>query len=358
MLPLAVAALATAGPPAGLTVTSLGKSYRPDPARVPVQQTRFNPGGSTSVRNNADPALEWKPQGYYRRNRDLGQVFTPPADFTLDAIVLRTGPSDSAVLAGAPGAGLFVQFFEVTGTPRINDNGTPPGTDAKHGFGKNHRCDDFLEGVTYSPLRVVGGGVFPAVPPTKDAADNPTGDAGKLVYLRWAVAPADRLTFRKGQRYAFLVGFSEPGQGRGFTLANMNNASKPDAPALDDEHDPYHGGWGLRREGDGTTPPTMVPGPTPPAGAARAGLVRQSLFATGAARFALPPTTDGYPDVCTYRDLEFYLETSAPGGGGRPARADGPNPAVWRPAPGSATMTGPTPGRKGAPWTSSGRLGG
>ncbi len=29
----------------------------------------------------------------------------------------------------------------------------------------------------------------------------------------------------------------------------------------------------------------------------------------------IPPTTDGYPDVDTYRDHEFYLETSSPARG-------------------------------------------
>ena len=37
-------------------------------------------------------------------------------------------------------------------------------------------------------------------------------------------------------------------------------------------------------------------------------LVKESLFDAPPARFGLSPTTDGYPDVDTYRDLEFYLE--------------------------------------------------
>ena len=67
-------------------------------------------------------------------------------------MVLRSGPSDATVLAGAPGAKVFVQFFEVTGEPRIHENGTPPGTRAAHGFSINHRCDDFVTGVDYQPL--------------------------------------------------------------------------------------------------------------------------------------------------------------------------------------------------------------
>lgn len=297
---------------ADLTVTALGKTYTPDPVRVPIKQTEANTGGSTSVRNELP--LEWKEQGYFQRNRDLGQVFTPEKTFVLDAIVLRTGPSDNAVLAGTPGAKVFVQFFEVAGTPKINDNGTPVGTKAKHGFSTNHRCDDFFEGVMYKSIRVVKGGVFPAIPPTKDAADKPAnGDAGKFHYMRWAFTGDDRLTFEAGKRYAFMVGFEEPGKNRGFTLANMNAASSPAPPRIGDQADRYHGGWGLRREGDGTVPPTMIPGKGPPADPKVVEkLTGQSLFATGDARYKLSPTTDGYPDVDTYRDQEFYLEVGKP----------------------------------------------
>jgi hypothetical protein len=105
-------------PQAGLTVTALGKHYTPDSQRVLVRQSHADSGGSTSIRNTDRAHLEWKTNGYFQRNRDLGQVFTAPRDFQLDAIVLRTGPSDAAVLAGAPGAKLFVQFFEVIGEPR------------------------------------------------------------------------------------------------------------------------------------------------------------------------------------------------------------------------------------------------
>jgi hypothetical protein len=48
----------------------------------------------------------------------LGQVFTAPRDFTLAALVLKTGPSDAAEIEGAPGAKVFVRFFDVTGQPR------------------------------------------------------------------------------------------------------------------------------------------------------------------------------------------------------------------------------------------------
>jgi len=298
-----------------LQVSIIGKEYSADAQRVLVSQMRADTGGNTSVRNVDAGHLEWKREGYFQRNRDLGQVFIVERASLLEAIVLRTGPADAAVLPGAPGAKVFVQFFEVSGVPRIHDNGTPPGTESKHGFSRNHRCDDYIVGVRYRPLQMVRGGVFPNLPPTRDAQGNPTGDRRAcLVYLRWRLHPP--LRFQVGRRYAFMVGFEEPGAARGFTLANLNSAWVNAPPSLADEHDPYHGGWAIRREGDGTLPPAMLPGDSPPADARqRARLQREALFPAGSLRYRLAPTTDGYPDVDTYRDLEFYLE-------GRPASAD------------------------------------
>lgn len=300
--------------PGGLKLTALGKRYTPDGERVPVGQPQADTGGSTSVRNIDADHLIWKQAGYYQRNRDLGQVFTATKDFRLDAIVLRTGPSDNAVKAGAPGARVFVQFFEVVGTPRINDNGTPAGAKARHGFSSNHRCDDFIEAVRYEPLHLIEGGVFPDIPPTRDlGGDVVVGDAGKLVYIRWDLLGADEIACRAGRRYAFMVGFETPGAERAFTLANRNAASSAAVGSLTDASDAYHGGWGLRREGNGSVPPTMAGGNDPPAGAElREKLVTESLFAAGGVRYALDPTTDGYPDVDTYRDQEFYLEVHWP----------------------------------------------
>ncbi|MBA4150843.1 MAG: hypothetical protein H0X66_22250 [Verrucomicrobia bacterium] len=293
---------------AGLEITALGKNYTPDPQRVVIQQTRHDTSGSTSVRNEEEGSNDWKRQGYYQRNRDLGQVFVPESDFQLDAVVLRTGPSDIAVLEGAPGAKMFIQFFEVAGSPRINDNGTPPGTEARQGFTKNHRGDDFLEGVGYKSLRIVKGGVFPQVPVTR-TANMETNDAGKMVYLRWDLTGSDEMKFESGKRYAFVIGFETPGKQRGFTLANINRAGV-DAPlTLTTEFDFYHPGWGLRREGNGLLPPTMLPGDEPIKDRKlKNQFIRESLLPIGRKRFRLAPSTDGYPDVDTYRDLEFYLE--------------------------------------------------
>jgi hypothetical protein len=275
----------------------LRKKLGDDADRVILRQTGADLGGNTSVRS--EKPLQWKDKGYFRRARDLGQVFTAPRDFTLESIVLRTGNDTLAFLPGAAGAEVFVQFFEVLGTPVINDNGTPPGTDATHGFSTNHRCDDFIEGVRYRSVRVVTGGRLP---------DLATDGEARLTYMKWTLTGPDVMRFEKDKRYAFMVGFVEPGPQRNFTLANRNNAASPRPPAIIDESDTYASGWSLRREGNGETPPLMVPGAQPPTDpAVLAQLKAESTFPDGDAHYAIAPTCEGYPDVDTYRDLEFYL---------------------------------------------------
>lgn len=277
--------------------TEVQKALGDSADRVVIKQVGGSLGGNTSVRNSSP--LVWKSKGYFRRARDLGQVFTAPRDFTLDAIVLRTGNAHLAFLPGAAGAEVFVQFFEVEGTPVIDDNGTPPGTDATHGFSKNHRCDDTVKGVTFRNLRVVDGGRLPDLAAMSD---------GKLTYLKWDFTGEDALRFERGKRYAFLVGFCRPAPERNFTLSNRNLASRPNPPSMHGAGDNYAGGWGLRREGNGKNPPLKIPGESPPEDAAKARQLRdESTFPPGDARFAIPPTCEGYPDVDTYRDHEFYM---------------------------------------------------
>ncbi len=326
---------------AGLEVTALGKLDPTLPARdeqkgserkwravvrqlpieerrVVVRQVAANTGGNTSVRN-CEP-LKWKIKGYYQRNRDLGQVFTAPRTFVLDAIVLRTGPGDSAFLEGTAGAPVFVQFFEVTGTPVIDDNGTPVGTKATHGFSTNHRCDDFVTGIAYEPVRVVKGGRMPDLAAAGD---------GRFVYMKWNLTVDDEPTFESGKRYAFVVGIARPGPRRGFTLANRNNASSPAPPRLADAADTYGGGWSVRREGNGRRRSRIDSQTEPDDRVVRARLKAESYFPAGDARFAIPPTCDGYPDVDTYRDLEFYLlaRSADDDGGGRGSERGAAGPA-------------------------------
>ncbi len=275
---------------------------------VTEYQTQADMGGNTSVRNVSHEELSWKTQGYFQRNRDLGQMFIPKKDTWVQSIVVRTGPAESAVLYDTPGSKVFVQFFEVFGEPVINDNGTPKGTPSTHGFNTNHRTDDFIEGVEYKSFPTINRGVFPTeIPITKDKNGNALGDAGKLYYIRWSFQ--EPVLFKANHRYGFMMGFLETGLGLGFTLANANRAASSDVPSLDDRNTPYKGGWSFRREGDGTLPPTMVSGNNPPTSdSITESLKSESLFKPGFERYRLSPTSDGFPDVDTYRAFEFYVE--------------------------------------------------
>lgn len=293
---------------AELTVASLGKQFVPD-AGCTVKQVAADKGGSTSVRNEPAESLKFKTSGYFQRNRDLGQVFVATTSGQVDLLVLRTGNSDAAVLSGTAGQELFVQWFEVEGTPAINDNGTPKGMQAKHGFSKNHRCDDFIDGITYRSLKVVRGGKFPELPATRDAEGRSTGDAtSKLTYLEFEFNGEQRVTLKAGQRYAFLVGLVKPSAESGFTLANSNRAARPDAVPEDITKESSVGGWGIRREGNGGIKPKLHSESEPAqlSGQRRA-MLSESMLLDGEKRFELSPQTDGFPDVDTYRDHEFYI---------------------------------------------------
>jgi hypothetical protein len=286
---------------------ALGKKFEIN-KNVTEYQSQADMGGNTSVRNVSHEELSWKSQGYFQRNRDLGQMFIPKKDTWVQSIVVRTGPAESAVLYDTPGSKVFMQFFEVFGEPVINDNGTPKGTQSTHGFNTNHRTDDFIEGVEYKSFPTIYRGVFPTgIPITKDKNGNALGDAGKLYYIRWSFQ--EPVLFKANHRYGFMMGFLETGLGLGFTLANANRAASSDVPSLDDRNTPYKGGWSFRREGDGTLPPTMFPGNNPPVSdSITESLKSESLFKPGFERYRLSPTSDGFPDVDTYRAFEFYVE--------------------------------------------------
>ncbi len=292
----------------GLSLIALGKIYQLDELKTPYYLffAGSDMGGSTSVRSVDKSNLDWKTQGYFQRNRDLGQVFNIPENETIkiDAIVMRTGNSSSAIRTGTPRAAVFLQLFEVKGEPSINDNGTPRGTDATHGFTTNHRADDFLEGVTYESILLATGGFFPDIPPTTQNG----GEIGHLHYIRWDLLDENEIVLEGGKRYAFMLGFVEPSAQRGFTMGNNNRASDSSAPALRKDLNGQFW-WSIRREGDGTLPPTQIPNAAPPTDSAMlAQLWKESLFAP-AYQYDLSPTTDGFPDVDTYRVHEFYIET-------------------------------------------------
>ncbi len=319
---------------AGLKVEDLGKEYTPDPKRVPAYLQNDIPDkqgvcpGNTSFRNESPETLVWKGRpnangyGYFQRNRDLGQIVNIPegVDIQVDAIVLRTSRGNNAMMAGAPGAPVYVQLFEVHSIKgeqlRIDDNGTPVGTRSTHGFDRNFsRTDDHIEGVRYVPIARATGGKIPREMPVTTQAEHDRGrgepfgeQAGHLRYMRWDLLGNAEWVLRSGKRYAFLVGFEESGKQRGIALAISTTVHQRKAPEfVRDSSEVIR--WGIRREGNGKLPPTMVGAAEPPADIAlREKLVRESVFAPDHWD-RLMPTSEGYPDVDTYRTLQFYVET-------------------------------------------------
>jgi hypothetical protein len=316
----------------GMVIEDLGKDYQFDPSRSRPGlfhhvETENVIGGNTSVRNEARETLLWKGKpdsngyGYFQRNRDLGQVINVPTEggeVVVDAIVLRSSRGDNAIMAGVPGSKLYLQFFEVELPPgavlQINENGTGEGQSATHGFDHQYnRADDFIEGPVYRPMVRVKGGVFPDTPTTDQyvydrGMGEPFGEQpGHLRFLRFDLIGNDELTLKEGRRYAFMLGFEEPGVDRGLALAIATEVhAKKAAEFVRDEKGVIR--WGVRREGSGGIVPTMISGEQPPSDPEqRTQLEDESLFPARHWQ-TIPPTSNGYPDVDTYRTLQFYIE--------------------------------------------------
>jgi hypothetical protein len=238
----------------------------------PIDENLF-PVGAPSDNRIAPPSE----RNVEQRDRDLGQTFRAPADFTLDTLYLRVGPSSGAVLGGAPGATVLLQFFEVDGAPTVDDSGTPGFLRAPDGApifdrGKSPQLDDYVVGETYRSILVATG----PLPATLAAND----------YLVLKVEGA-KLAFTAGHDYAFLFGFVDRGSDRSLALANAYFGSF--AP------DPTNAvrGHAIRREGGGGDPSSPY--------------FRPDLPDTLAPHAAQTPGTLGFPDVDTWRDLFFAI---------------------------------------------------
>ena len=226
--------------------------------------------GKTSIRYKSNKIFkvgegqQARQKGYYERDRDLGQTFTvPDTGFYLRALTIKLADS---LFAGANGAAVSVQLFEVSGQAVINDNGTTSGQ-VVH-WTTEPWADDYITGEVYQSLGVFSGAVLP----------------DKLLpqhYLRFRF-PDKKIYLKAGTRYAFLLMFDQMGKDRGMALASLNR------------EDRYKGGHGIRREAKGTKP---VPND-----------YENSTFPPFVERVKLPPTTNGYPDVDTYRDFVFFVE--------------------------------------------------
>ena len=186
---------------------------------VMVRSMMADPGGTTSLRFSTDkniadnlypidavsknriaPPSERKVQ---ERDRDLGQTFlTGDQGFKVDTVFLRVGPSNTAVEMGAlGGARVALQFFEVEGTPILNDNGTPGFLRDAQGrplFSRklSPQLDDFLEGETYRSIHVAQG----VLPQNLERGD----------YLMFKLTGSDQIALQPHKSYAFAFSPQSP----------------------------------------------------------------------------------------------------------------------------------------------------
>jgi hypothetical protein len=225
----------------------------------------------------------------------------------LTAITVRTGFGSNVVRPGTYGQPVSLQVFRVTGAPRLHDNGTAAPVEALHGFPHDRvgqaipaERDDYLTGEQYESVTVLRGARFPtkhAFGLSADEAVDPAHLALKGRYLRFDVSDADAI-LQPGETYAFLLMIDEAGEERGFTLANHYAGT-------------YAGGHGIRRDGSGVFPPPPADPAKPFRDPANEIAWKAAHFpADVAARTAIPPGTDGYPDVDTWRNLSFWVEAS------------------------------------------------
>jgi hypothetical protein len=295
---------------------------------IVVKQEGFDSGGNTSVDHDLDLSYKWSGETPYKagswgyfdssgvetpymmRNRDLGQTFTYHDNEAkqLKSVTVRLGFGSNVIRNGMYGQSLSIQFFKVTGDPVINENGTTGNDLAFHGYPHDRfsyhvpaKRDDYFEGEEYEHLAVISGFRFPFRRELGfETADTITIDPNhpnlKGKYLKFKIPEYESIILNPGQRYAFLIMIDEPGEGHGFTLANLFDGN-------------YDGGHGIRREGDGIFPPAKAdPEYDFTHSLNSAALKAARLPVDFDERISLSPGTNGYPDVDTWRDLEFYIE--------------------------------------------------
>lgn len=259
-------------------------SFVPDPStnfNVMIHHLQGDPHGATSIRFEKDKEIsenKYPPDSksvygnrsiygstYQQRDRDLGQTFlTDVKGFTVDAVYLRVGPNE--VMRNTPGAKVGIQFFKVTGTPRLNDNGTP-GFAGYFDRSTSPELDDYLEGESYTPIYLATGKL--------------PNDLKKGQYMKWDLEGSP-LTLEPHTHYAFMIMFLDRDEERSLSLYNNyygNYRPNPNNPYI---------GHGIRREGKTDFPNQWEE------------------------RLTWQPGTLGFPDVCTYRDL-FFVIIGVPG---------------------------------------------
>lgn len=298
----------------------------PDAVNIIAAYYGFDKGGNTSVAFDMDDSYKWSGESTYRkdgfgyfnaegkeipyikRDRDIGQTFSIEGanPVKIRSLTVRLGFGSNVVRPGMYGRKVSVQFFEVSGSAELHNNGTVGSTEAYHGFPHDRvnseipaERDDYISGEQFRQVAIYGDFIFPEAREFGSADNSPlTPDHENLKgrYLNFTFS--DGIMLHPGKQYAFLILINEKGEDHGFTLANNYTGS-------------YRGGHAIRRDGSGTFPPV----PADPAIHFRAPGNRKAYESAHfpsnlKKRLAIQPSTNGYPDVDTWRDLWFILEGS------------------------------------------------
>ncbi|MCU0393440.1 MAG: hypothetical protein MUE81_20190 [Thermoflexibacter sp.] len=293
---------------------------------IVVQYTKYDQGqGNTSLAYDGKDIYKWSAKtaypteswGYFdrqgneicyiKRDRDLGQTFkyTEVKKKRLVAITVQLGFGTNVVRRGMYGQPISIQLLEVSGTPKLNNNGSDSTLEAFHGFphdrnGKDIASvrDDYWEGETYKTIAVFSGGYFPpksAFGFSESDTIPPNHIHLKGNYLTFKFPNKHKIMLETGKTYAFLIMIDNMGEEAGFALANEYYGSYPH-------------GHGIRRDGNGTFPPAPADPHKDFADPANAQAYRTAHFPKDfKQRIAIAPSTNGYPDVDTWRDFVFYI---------------------------------------------------
>ena len=256
--------------------------------------------GGASIQFSTTKTLRPVPEGvnsevpsYLTRDRDLGQVFVAENSGNVARLVLRVAPRDDAIGTDSEGANIFVQWFEVSGTGRLNDNRTKEGKVVS--WTDDPRADDVIEGERYRSVGVYRGGIVPKLGP------------GDWFEIRFSSRSPK---VGQGKRYGFLLGFEEPGPDRSLTLASLfwgRLGSGDSSVRLN---------HGLRREGSPRPDPLLYPEKVVPSpGMAKDSFPadydrwwwRPSLPTNFAQRIKQAPGTFGRPECDTWRELAHVV---------------------------------------------------
>lgn len=246
---------------------------------------------------------------YIKRDRDLGQTFTYTGSRSKiwKSVTVRLGFGTNVVRQGMYGKNISIQIFEVTGEPVLNNNGSDEKVEAFHGFPHNRPGDsiasirdDYFIGETYTSIGVFTGAKFPSKTGFGFANEttnvSPDDSTLKGRFLRFEFPVSAKIELQPGKKYAFLIMIDEMGFDVGFTLANNYYGS-------------YEGGHGIRRDGNGVFPPVPADPAKDFTDPANKKALESAHFPTNfQERIKISPGTNGYPDVCTWRDLSFFVE--------------------------------------------------